>query len=173
MKLRQKPVGGRKLSNQVWDLSYHNYSQLTNFYEQEEINKRLSLPADLKLPDNFITRQTASPTLEGPITRYEKDAFSYPHLIVNWRPGKNAGHVLWGWRKKKQFRSNGYLHLVTVDAIPLCAWRTAPNQIPNLLSDFAHLPPILLSSALFEDITPSATSNSKSLYLSVMNSWST
>merc|ERR1719208_414666 len=51
VKLRQKPVGGRKLSN------------------QEEINKRLSLPADLKLPDNFITRQTASPTLEGPITR--------------------------------------------------------------------------------------------------------
>ena len=51
MKLRQKPVGLRKLSN------------------QEEINKRLSLPADLKLPDNFITRQAASPTLEGPITR--------------------------------------------------------------------------------------------------------
>ena len=83
MKLRQKPVGGRKLSNQVQDLPYHNYSPLTNFYEQEEINKRLSLPADLKLPDNFITRQTASPTLEGPITRYEKDAFSYPPLIVN------------------------------------------------------------------------------------------
>jgi len=51
VKLRQKPVGLRKVSN------------------QEEINKRLSLPADLKLPDNFITRQTASPTLEGPITR--------------------------------------------------------------------------------------------------------
>jgi len=51
VKLRQKPVGQRKLSN------------------QEEINKRLSLPADLKLPDNFITRQAASPTLEGPITR--------------------------------------------------------------------------------------------------------
>jgi hypothetical protein len=54
VKLRQKPVGLRKLSNQ----------------NQEEINKRLSLPADLKLPDNFITRQAASPTLEGPITRY-------------------------------------------------------------------------------------------------------
>jgi len=51
VKLRQKPGGQRKLSN------------------QEEINKRLSLPADLKLPDNFITRQAASPTLEGPITR--------------------------------------------------------------------------------------------------------
>ena len=51
--MRQKPVGLRKLSN------------------QEEINKRLSLPADLKLPDNFITRQAASPTLEGPITRYK------------------------------------------------------------------------------------------------------
>ena len=97
----------------------------------------------------------------------------YPPLIGNWWPGKNAGHVLWGWRKRKQCKSNGYLHLVTVDAIPLCAWRTAPNQIPNLLSDFAHLPPILLSSALFEDITPSATTNSKSLYLSVTHSWST
>lgn len=51
VKLRQKPGIPRKLSN------------------QEEINKRLSLPADLKLPDNFITRQAASPTLEGPITR--------------------------------------------------------------------------------------------------------
>ena len=75
---------------------YHNYSQLTNFYEQEEINKRLSLPADLKLPDNFITRQTASPTLEGPITRYEYYAFPqysmntiHPPLIVICWPRKN------------------------------------------------------------------------------------
>jgi len=50
VKLRQKP-NPRKLSN------------------QEEINKRLSLPADLKLPDNFISRQAVSPTLEGPLTR--------------------------------------------------------------------------------------------------------
>merc|ERR1712156_276767 len=64
VKLRQKPVGGRKLSN------------------QEEINKRLSLPADLKLPDNFITRQTASPTLEGPITRCGARA---PADWVRWR----------------------------------------------------------------------------------------
>ena len=68
---------------------------------------------------------------------------------------------------------NGLSSVVTVEAIPLCAWRTAPNRIPNLLSDFAHLPPILLSSALFEDITPGASTNSKSLYLSVLNSWST
>lgn len=52
VKLRQKPGQlGRKLSN------------------QEEINKRLSLPADLKLPDNFVSRQAVSPTLEGQITR--------------------------------------------------------------------------------------------------------
>ena len=50
VKLRQKP-GGRKLSN------------------QEEINKRLSLPADLKVPENFLARQTVSPTLEGPLSR--------------------------------------------------------------------------------------------------------
>jgi len=50
VKLRQKP-NQRKLSN------------------QEEINKRLSLPADLKLPDNFISRQAVSPTLEGPLSR--------------------------------------------------------------------------------------------------------
>ena len=50
VKLRQKP-GGRKLSN------------------QEEINKRLSLPADMKIPENFISRQTVSPTLEGPLSR--------------------------------------------------------------------------------------------------------
>ena len=76
-------------------------------------------------------------------------------------------------KARNLWKSMDYLHLVTVDAIPLCAWRTAPNQIPNLLSDFAHLPPILLSSALFEDITPSATTNLKSLCFSVMNSWST
>jgi len=50
VKLRQKP-NQRKLSN------------------QEEINKRLSLPADLKIPENFISRQTVSPTLEGPLSR--------------------------------------------------------------------------------------------------------
>merc|ERR1711936_333517 len=50
VKLRQKP-NRRKLSN------------------QEEINKRLSLPADLKIPENFISRQTVSPTLEGPLSR--------------------------------------------------------------------------------------------------------
>ena len=36
---------------------------------QEEINKRLSLPADLKLPDNFVEKQAVSPTLEGPLSR--------------------------------------------------------------------------------------------------------
>ena len=36
---------------------------------QEEINKRLSLPADLKLPDNFVENQAVSPTLEGPLSR--------------------------------------------------------------------------------------------------------
>lgn len=49
VKMRQKTT--RKLSN------------------QEEINKRLSLPADLRLPDNFVEKQTISHTLEGPITR--------------------------------------------------------------------------------------------------------
>ena len=51
VKLRQKP-NQRKVSN------------------QEEINKRLSLPADLKIPENFISRQTVSPTLEGPLSRW-------------------------------------------------------------------------------------------------------
>ncbi len=36
---------------------------------QEEINKRLSLPADLKLPENFVEKLAVSPTLEGPLTR--------------------------------------------------------------------------------------------------------
>merc|ERR1719334_1732147 len=61
VKMRQKPnnsgngtrdnMGARKLSS------------------QEEINKRLSLPADLKLPDNFVEKQAVSPTLEGPLSR--------------------------------------------------------------------------------------------------------
>jgi cyclin-dependent kinase 17 len=36
---------------------------------QEEISKRLSLPADLKLPDNFVEKQAVSPTLQGPLSR--------------------------------------------------------------------------------------------------------
>ncbi|XP_023338797.1 cyclin-dependent kinase 17 isoform X3 [Eurytemora carolleeae] len=51
VKMRQKPPVNRKIS------------------KQEEISKRLSLPADLRLPENFISRQTVSPTLEGTITR--------------------------------------------------------------------------------------------------------
>jgi cyclin-dependent kinase 17 len=50
VKMRQKPLN-RKVS------------------KQEEISKRLSLPADLRLPENFISRQAVSPTLEGQITR--------------------------------------------------------------------------------------------------------
>ena len=51
VKMRQKAGGPRRLTS------------------QEEINKRLSLPADLKLPDNFVEKQAVSPTLEGPLTR--------------------------------------------------------------------------------------------------------
>ncbi|CAB4063852.1 CDK17 [Lepeophtheirus salmonis] len=36
---------------------------------RRKINKRLSLPSDLKLPDNFIEKQVVSPTLDGPLTR--------------------------------------------------------------------------------------------------------
>jgi len=50
VKMRQKPAG-RKVS------------------KQEEISKRLSLPADLRLPENFVSRQTVSPTLEAPLSR--------------------------------------------------------------------------------------------------------
>jgi len=51
VKMRQKGSNPRRLTS------------------QEEINKRLSLPADLKLPDNFVEKQAVSPTLEGPLTR--------------------------------------------------------------------------------------------------------
>lgn len=51
VKMRQKASNPRRLTS------------------QEEINKRLSLPADLKLPDNFVEKQAVSPTLEGPLSR--------------------------------------------------------------------------------------------------------
>lgn len=53
VKMRTKASGssGRKLSS------------------QEEINKRLSLPADLKLPENFVEKLAVSPTLDGPLSR--------------------------------------------------------------------------------------------------------
>jgi len=50
VKMRQKPPS-RKVS------------------KQEEISKRLSLPADLRLPENFVSRQAVSPTLEGQLSR--------------------------------------------------------------------------------------------------------
>jgi len=50
VKMRQKPLS-RKVS------------------KQEEISKRLSLPADLRLPENFVSRQAVSPTLDGQLTR--------------------------------------------------------------------------------------------------------
>lgn len=36
---------------------------------QQDINKRLSLPADLHLPESFVAKQNVSPTIEGPLTR--------------------------------------------------------------------------------------------------------
>ena len=65
VKLRQKPGGGRKLSN------------------QEEINKRLSLPADMKIPENFISRQTVSPTLEGPLSRYVTKTICFEKVFLS------------------------------------------------------------------------------------------
>ncbi|CAG0912644.1 unnamed protein product, partial [Notodromas monacha] len=39
------------------------------FLLQVDINKRLSLPADLRLPDSFISKESLSPVLDGPLTR--------------------------------------------------------------------------------------------------------
>ncbi|GFQ71926.1 hypothetical protein TNCT_484082 [Trichonephila clavata] len=36
---------------------------------EQDISKRLSLPADVHLPESFLAKQTVSPTLEGPISR--------------------------------------------------------------------------------------------------------
>ncbi|KAG8232561.1 hypothetical protein J437_LFUL008699 [Ladona fulva] len=36
---------------------------------KQDINKRLSLPADLHLPESFIAKQNVSPTIDGPLTR--------------------------------------------------------------------------------------------------------
>uniref|UniRef100_T1J4D4 cyclin-dependent kinase n=1 Tax=Strigamia maritima TaxID=126957 RepID=T1J4D4_STRMM len=38
-------------------------------YSEHDINKRLSLPADIHLPESFIAKQSISPTLDGPLTR--------------------------------------------------------------------------------------------------------
>ena len=32
----------------------------------QDINKRLSLPADMHLPESFLLKQSISPTLNGP-----------------------------------------------------------------------------------------------------------
>lgn len=36
---------------------------------EQDINKRLSLPADLHLPESFIAKQNVSPTVEAPLSR--------------------------------------------------------------------------------------------------------
>jgi hypothetical protein len=35
----------------------------------QDISKRLSLPADLRLPESFLAKQSLSPTLDGPLSR--------------------------------------------------------------------------------------------------------
>lgn len=59
--------GGNGANSQ--QLQQHQVLALRKLSSQEEINKRLSLPADLKLPDNFLEKQAVSPTLEGPLSR--------------------------------------------------------------------------------------------------------
>jgi len=44
------------------------------FYLQEDIQKRLSLPPDIKLPQNVIDKLNRTPTLENPLTRKSKRA---------------------------------------------------------------------------------------------------
>ena len=45
----------------------------TNFCsigEQQDISKRLSLPADLRIPESFLAKQSSSsPIFDGPLTR--------------------------------------------------------------------------------------------------------
>lgn len=38
-------------------------------FSEQDINKRLSLPADLHLPESFVAKQNVSPTIDGPLTR--------------------------------------------------------------------------------------------------------
>eukprot|EP00096_Caligus_rogercresseyi_P003831 TRINITY_DN1754_c3_g1_i2.p1 TRINITY_DN1754_c3_g1~~TRINITY_DN1754_c3_g1_i2.p1 ORF type:complete len:609 (+),score=163.20 TRINITY_DN1754_c3_g1_i2:54-1880(+) len=65
VRLRQKHSNSSSNNGQVNSQNAAS-RKLSN---QEEINKRLSLPSDLKLPDNFIEKQVVSPTLEGPLSR--------------------------------------------------------------------------------------------------------
>ena len=60
VKMRQKNIAGNGARDTMG---------ARKLSSQEEINKRLSLPADLKLPDNFIEKQAVSPTLDGPLSR--------------------------------------------------------------------------------------------------------
>ncbi|GIY55322.1 hypothetical protein CDAR_65731 [Caerostris darwini] len=43
--------------------------KLRSRHRRRDISKRLSLPADILLPESFLAKQTVSPTLEGPISR--------------------------------------------------------------------------------------------------------
>lgn len=40
------------------------------FEKQQDISKRLSLPADLRIPESFLAKQSSSsPIFDGPLTR--------------------------------------------------------------------------------------------------------
>lgn len=43
-------------------------------FSEQDINKRLSLPADMRLPESFLAQQAVSPTLDGPLTRRSRRA---------------------------------------------------------------------------------------------------
>ncbi len=64
----------RSLACRGWKLrgrwGWADFGFISFFYcrAQVDINKRLSLPADLRLPDSFISKEL-SPVLDGPLTR--------------------------------------------------------------------------------------------------------
>jgi len=58
------PAGDSLQSESAIRLRHRNRT-----WNYEDINKRLSLPADMHLPESFLRKQTLSPTLNGPINR--------------------------------------------------------------------------------------------------------
>ncbi|ELU12112.1 hypothetical protein CAPTEDRAFT_175804 [Capitella teleta] len=63
VKLRQRPRRSIAVSTRIVMAMPCCSTQL------QEINKRLSLPADMHLPESFLVKQDMSPSLDGPISR--------------------------------------------------------------------------------------------------------
>lgn len=75
--------------------------ELNSIFFQQDIQKRLSLPVDIKLPQNVVEKLNKTPTLDNPLTRKNRRA-SLVSFSLNFSSSRGIHQVinLWSFRVK-------------------------------------------------------------------------